>query len=48
MQRNGKIVVVDAPEVLKDPFGLASRVDEDQCGVVRLDELVHFAQRIAR
>ena len=48
MQGDGEIVVVDVPKVLKNAFGLAAGVDEDQRGAVRLDERIDFAQRIAR
>ncbi len=48
MQRDREIVVVDVPEILKNAFGLAARIDEDQRGAVRLDELIHFAKRVAR
>ena len=48
MQRDGEIVVVDAPQLLEHEFGLAARVDEDQRGLVRLDQLVDFAERVAR
>ena len=36
MQRDGKIVVVDAPQLLEQEFRLAARVDEDQRRLVRL------------
>ena len=48
MQRDGEIVVVDAPQLLEQKFGLAARVDEDQRGLVRLDQLIDFAERVAR
>ena len=48
MQRDGEIVVVDAPELLKDALGLAAGIDEDERGPMRLDELVDFAERMAR
>ena len=48
MQRDGEIVVVDVPEVLKNALGLAARVDEHKRGAMRLDELIHFAERVAR
>ncbi len=48
MQRDGEIVVVDAPEILENEFGLAAGVDENERGAVRLDEAVDFFQRVAR
>ena len=48
MQGDGEIVVVDAPQFLEQEFGLAAGVDEDQCGLVPLDQLVDFAERVAR
>ena len=35
MQRDGEIVVVDVPELLKNALRLAARVDEDERGAVR-------------
>ena len=48
MQRDGEIVVVDPPQFLEKKFGLAAGVDEDQRGLVRLDQRVDFAERVAR
>ena len=48
MQRDGEVVVVDAPQLLEEEFGLAAGVDEDQRGLVRLDQRVDFAERVAR
>ena len=48
MQRDGEPIVVHAPEILEQHFGLAAGVDEDQRGLVALDQLVHFAERVAR
>ena len=48
MQRDGEAVVVHAPEILEQHFGLAAGVDEDQRGLVALDQLIHFAERMAR
>jgi len=36
------------PQILKNTFGLAAGVDEDQRGAMGLDELIDFTQRIAR
>ena len=46
MQRDREVVVVDAPELLEDALGLAAGVDEDQRGLVALDELVDLADRV--
>ena len=48
MQRDREIVVVDAPQLLEDALGLAARVDEDERGLVALDQRVDLAQRVAR
>ncbi len=48
MQRDGKVVVVDVPERVKDHLGLAARVDEDQRHLVLLDQLVDLRKRVAR
>ena len=48
MQRDGEIVVVGAPQFLEQEFGLAAGVDEHQRGLVRLDQFVDFAERVAR
>ena len=48
MQRDREAVVVHAPKILEQHFGLAAGVDEDQRGLVALDQLVHFAERMAR
>ena len=42
MQRDGEIVVVDAPQFLEQQFGLAAGVDEDQRRLVRLDQAHRF------
>ncbi len=47
MQRDGQAVVVHAPEILEQHFGLAAGVDEHQRGLVALDQLVHFGHRVA-
>ncbi len=47
MQRNGEVVVVHAPEILKQAFRLAPRVDENQRGLMALDQIVNFAERMA-
>ena len=48
MQRNGKAVVVHAPQFLEQHLGLAAGVDEHQRGLVALDQLVDLAERMAR
>ena len=48
MQRDGEIVVVEMPELLKDALGLAAGVDEDERGPVRLDQPVDLRERVAR
>ena len=48
MQRNREAVVVHAPEILEQHFGLAAGVDEDQRGLVALDQVIHFTERMAR
>ena len=48
MQRDGEIVVVDAPQFLEQEFGLAAGIDEDKRGLVALDQVVDFAERVAR
>jgi hypothetical protein len=48
MQRNRKVVVVHAPQLLEQKFRLAARVHEDQRGLVRLDEPVDFTERVTR
>jgi hypothetical protein len=48
MERDGKTVVVDVPELLEDRLGLAAGVDEHERGLVALDELIDFAERMAR
>ena len=48
MKRNGEAVVVHPPEILEQHFGLAAGVDENQRGLVALDQLIHFAERMAR
>ncbi len=48
MQRDGEVVVVDAPELLEQVFGLAAGVDKNERGLVVFDEAVDFAQRMAR
>jgi hypothetical protein len=40
VQRDRQRVLVDAPEFLKEDFRLAARVDEEQCGTMRLDRLI--------
>ena len=48
MQRDGKIVVVDAPQILEGALGLAARVDEDQRGLGRADRRHHIRHGVAR
>ena len=48
MQRDGEAVVVHAPQILKQHLGLAAGVDEHQRGVVAPDQMVDFAERMAR
>ena len=48
MQCDGKIVVVDVPELLKDCLGLAAGVDEDERGLMRVNEPVDFIKRVPR
>ena len=48
MQRDRERVVVDAPQLLEDALGLAAGVDEDQRGLVALDELVDLADGVVR
>ena len=48
MQRDGETIVVHAPEILKQHLGLAAGVDEDQRGLVALDQVIDFAERMAR
>ena len=48
MQRDGEAIVVHAPKVLEQHFGLAAGVDEDKRGLVALDQLIHFGHRVAR
>src|SRR6478609_6401620 len=40
MQRNREPVVVDVPQLLKDHLSLAAGVDEDERGIVALDQRV--------
>ena len=47
MQRDGEIVVVHPPQFLEQEFGLAAGVDEHQRGLVALDQIVDFAERVA-
>jgi len=48
MQRDGQPIVVHAPQILKQHLGLAAGVDEYQRGLVALDQIVDFAERVAR
>jgi len=48
MQRDRQPVIVHPPQVLKQHFSLAAGVDEDERGLVALDEIVDFAERVAR
>ena len=48
MQRDGQIVVIDVPELLKDRFRLAAGVDENQRSLMRHDETVDFIERVPR
>ncbi len=47
MERDGEAVIIDAPQLLEQHLRLAAGVDEHQRGAVLLDQLVHFAQRMA-
>jgi hypothetical protein len=46
MQRDGKVVFVDAPELLKRTFRLAAGVDEDERGFCLFDCLEHIGHRM--
>ena len=48
MQRDRQTIVIHAPEILEQHFGLASGVDEHQRGLVVLDQVIDFAQRMPR
>ena len=48
MQRNGEVVVVDAPQLLENPFSLAAGVDEDERRLVRLYQRIDFAECMQR
>ena len=48
MQRNRQPIVVHAPQILEQHLGLAAGVDEHQRGLVALDQVVDFAERVAR
>ena len=47
MQGDGEVVVVHAPQLLKQKLGLAADVDEHQRGLVALDQIVDLSQRVA-
>ncbi len=48
MQRDGKAIIVHRPQFLEQHLRLAAGVDEHQRGLVLLDQLVDFAERMAR
>ena len=48
MQRDGEIVVVDLPKLLKNAFGLAAGVDENQRRAMRRDKPVDLVERVPR
>ena len=48
MQRDGEVVVVDAPQRLEGELRLAAGIDENQRRLVLLDQIVDFAERVAR
>ncbi len=48
VQRDGKAVVVDAPQLLEQHLGLTAGIDEHQRGAMAPDEIVHLAERVAR
>ncbi len=48
MQCDGEAIVVHAPQILKQHLGLAAGVDEYQRGLVAFDQIVDFAERVAR
>ena len=48
MQRDREAVLVDAPQLLKDPLRLAARIDEHQRGAMPPDVGVDLAERVLR
>ncbi len=48
MQRDRKSVIVDAPQLLENPLGLAAGVDEHQRGLVPLDQVVDLRIGVPR
>ncbi len=46
MERDRQAIIVDAPQLLENPLGLAAGIDEHQSGAVTLDETVHLAERM--
>src|SRR6185369_10035516 len=48
MKCDGEVVVVGTPQLLKKKFRLAPCIDEDQCGLVRLDLRVDFSKCMPR
>ena len=48
MQRDREPIVVDAPQFLEDPFGLAARIDENERSVVPFDQFVDLVDRMLR
>ena len=48
MQRDREPIVVDAPQFLEDPFGLAARIDENERSVVAFDQFVDLVDRMLR
>ena len=48
MQRDGEIVVIHAPQILKRALGLRARVDEDERGAAGADRIHHFGHGVTR
>ena len=48
MERDRERIVVDAPEILKQALRLAAGVDEQQRGLVALEQAVNFVKRMTR
>ena len=48
MQSDRQRIIVHAPKLLEQHLGLAARVDEHERGLVGLDQLIDFTQRMAR
>ena len=47
MQGNRQIIFIDAPQILKQKFRLAARIDEEQSRSRAFDSLIDFAHRMA-